>query len=168
MKSTLVIIRGNSGSGKSTVAKKLQQELGSGVLRVPQDEIRLDMFGLKDLPENHAIGLIGEIAKYGKGKSTVVIMEGILATARYLEMLQEVAAFFDWRVLSYYFDLSFEETLQRHRSREKSADFGEEALRRWWLPHDVTGFPNEKLINADQKEEEILQMILADLEAQDV
>lgn len=36
----LIVIRGNSGSGKSTVAKALRETYGSGVAWVSQDLIR--------------------------------------------------------------------------------------------------------------------------------
>ena len=39
----LVIIRGNSGSGKSSLARQLQRELGRNTLVIPQDTVRRDM-----------------------------------------------------------------------------------------------------------------------------
>ena len=39
----LVIIRGNSGSGKSSLARKLQTHYGQGTLLIAQDTVRRDM-----------------------------------------------------------------------------------------------------------------------------
>lgn len=36
----LIILRGNSGSGKTTVAKVLQRKIGYNTMRISQDEIR--------------------------------------------------------------------------------------------------------------------------------
>ena len=36
--SKLIILRGNSGSGKTTVAKALQEKLGYNTMRISQDE----------------------------------------------------------------------------------------------------------------------------------
>lgn len=40
---TLVIIRGNSGSGKTSLAKKLQEYYGRRTLVISQDIVRRDM-----------------------------------------------------------------------------------------------------------------------------
>lgn len=41
--SKLIILRGNSGSGKTTVAKALQEKLGYNTMRISQDEVRRNM-----------------------------------------------------------------------------------------------------------------------------
>ncbi|HEN2617547.1 TPA: AAA family ATPase, partial [Streptococcus agalactiae] len=45
MVATLIIIRGNSASGKSTIAKQLQAELGENTLLLSQDYLRREMLG---------------------------------------------------------------------------------------------------------------------------
>lgn len=47
MVATLIIIRGNSASGKSTIAKQLQAELGENTLLLSQDYLRREMLGTK-------------------------------------------------------------------------------------------------------------------------
>lgn len=78
MDSKLIIIRGNSGSGKTTIAKKLQHHLGHGTLLIAQDVVRRDMLKVHDREGNLSIELIRQIAEYGKGRCEVVIVEGIL------------------------------------------------------------------------------------------
>jgi len=47
--SKLVIIRGNSASGKTTTAKAIQNYYPRGtVMRISQDEIRLGIFNVTD------------------------------------------------------------------------------------------------------------------------
>ena len=46
--SKLIILRGNSGSGKTTVAKALQEKLGYNTMRISQDEVRRNMILLKE------------------------------------------------------------------------------------------------------------------------
>ena len=48
LKSTLIILRGNSASGKTTIAKQLQEHFGQGTLLVSQDVIRRDMLRVHD------------------------------------------------------------------------------------------------------------------------
>ena len=44
----LIILRGNSGSGKTTIAKELQKSLGRNTMFISQDVIRRDMLRVKD------------------------------------------------------------------------------------------------------------------------
>ena len=53
----LVIIRGNSGSGKSSLARKLQAHYGRGSLLIAQDTVRRDMLKEKVEPGNLSIDL---------------------------------------------------------------------------------------------------------------
>ena len=72
--------------------------------------------------------LLFEITKYGKGKCEFVILEGILNSHRYGEMLKELIRYFDENAFAYYFDLSLEETIRRHNTRDKRHEFGEDSL----------------------------------------
>ncbi len=76
--SKLVIIRGNSGSGKTTVAKVLQHELGHNVMVVSQDVVRREMLRVKDGAGTKALPLLSELLMYGKNNYETVILEGIL------------------------------------------------------------------------------------------
>ncbi|MCH5339689.1 MAG: zeta toxin family protein, partial [Acetatifactor sp.] len=46
--SKLIILRGNSGSGKTSVAKELQRQIGRNTLILPQDTVRREMLWAKD------------------------------------------------------------------------------------------------------------------------
>ncbi|MDT3958624.1 AAA family ATPase [Staphylococcus kloosii] len=46
----LIIIRGNSGSGKTTIAKALHNELGEDALLLSQDVVRREMLQVHDRP----------------------------------------------------------------------------------------------------------------------
>lgn len=76
--SKLVIIRGNSGSGKTTVAKALQHELGHNVMVISQDVVRREMLRVKDGADTKALPLLSELLMYGKNNCETVILEGIL------------------------------------------------------------------------------------------
>ncbi|GGA60076.1 kinase [Ornithinibacillus halotolerans] len=164
MESKLIIIRGNSGSGKTTTAKNLQHHLGCGTLLVSQDVVRRDMLKVKDREGNLSIDLIRQITEYGKGKCEFVIVEGIMYTKRYAEMLNQLIEFFDHRVYTYYFDLSFEETVKRHNTRSKKFEFGEDALRRWWNQSDYLGVDGETLFTDEMTEDEVMEVILSQIE----
>lgn len=63
MVATLIIIRGNSASGKSTIAKQLQAELGEDTLLLSQDYLRREMLGTKDGENTTTIPLFDQFTK---------------------------------------------------------------------------------------------------------
>ena len=44
----IIILRGNSGSGKTTVARALQKKFGYNTMVISQDEIRRNILWVKD------------------------------------------------------------------------------------------------------------------------
>ena len=162
METTLIILRGNSGSGKTTIAKHLQKQWGEGTLLVSQDVIRRDMLNVRDRKKNLSIELIRQITKYGKGQCEYVILEGILSKERYGDMLCHLIDYYQGKVLIYYFDLPFEETVKRHQTRSKKSAFGETELRKWWNPHDYLGDERERIITKEMSELEIVKTIVED------
>ena len=45
---SLIVLRGNSGSGKTTIAKELQHKFGGNTMYISQDMIRREMLWVKD------------------------------------------------------------------------------------------------------------------------
>lgn len=156
MSSKLIIIRGNSGSGKSTVSRMLQRKLGKNTMLIPQDVIRREILRVKETDGNPSAELIRQIAIYGKNIGFNVIIEGILVNKRHKGMLEDLINGFDESYV-YYFDIPFEETVRRHRS--KSVDFSESKMREWWCEKDYLGAKNEVLIGESMNEDEITNMI---------
>jgi shikimate kinase len=54
----LIILRGNSGSGKTTKGKHLQRKFGSGTMLISQDIVRREMLFVKDGPNPEASQLL--------------------------------------------------------------------------------------------------------------
>lgn len=69
----LIVLRGNSGSGKTTVARMLQRKIGYNTMLISQDEIRRNMLWVKDGIDTKALPLMIELLKYGKEHSDIVI-----------------------------------------------------------------------------------------------
>ena len=61
----LIIIRGNSGSGKSSVAKALQRKFGRNTLMIPQDVVRREMLWAHDGADTAALPLLISLLEYG-------------------------------------------------------------------------------------------------------
>ena len=159
----LIIIRGNSASGKSTVASKLRLKMGHETMLIPQDVIRRDIIRVHDTPGNPSIDLIYDIAMYGKKIGYDVIVEGILYKDKYEDMLKKLIEDFDGISFIYYFDISFEETLKRHSLKPVKDSYGEKEMRTWWVENDELGLPAEKAFTYSVTEDDIVELIYQDL-----
>ena len=155
----LIILRGNSGSGKSTIAKRPQKKLGHNTMIISQDEIRRNMLHVNDGGDTPAIPLMKELLQYGSNHSNIVILEGIMRSDWYSSLFEFANFLYGSEVYSYYFDIPFEETLKRHLTREKSREFGEESMRRWWVEKDFSGSLKETVITADKDIDTIVDKI---------
>ncbi len=106
------------------------------------------------------IGLIETTARYILDAGYHVILEGILYSRRYAEMLTRLADDHDGDTACYYFDIPFEETARRHATRPLSAEVTVEQMRHWFQQQDVLGLPGEVTIGPDLDAETIVQLII--------
>ena len=86
----LIILRGNSGCGKTSTARLLQRQLGYGTMLVSQDVVRREILRVKDSKNNPAIQLIYDLCMYGNKVGYTVILEGILSSKKYGAMLHRL------------------------------------------------------------------------------
>lgn len=159
--SKIILIRGNSGSGKTIVANEIHNILGEGSLLISQDYVRRTMLQVKDKPMNLAIGLIESMIEYGIDNCEYIVVEGILAENKYGDMLRNIVKKAD-SVCAYYYDLSFDETVRRHNTKI-GTDFNSEQMRGWFNPHDLLGIENEKSISDDVTKNDMIKLILTDI-----
>ncbi|MBD5455170.1 MAG: kinase [Lachnospiraceae bacterium] len=155
----LIILRGNSGSGKTTVAKELQKKFGRNTMIISQDVVRRDMLKVKDGPTTEALPLMRELLIYGKKHSEITILEGIMYADWYQPLFECAVCEFESEIYAYYFDLPFEETLQRHATKPNRADFGEQDMRRWWKEKDFIRIIPEKIVTKDFSISDTVNMI---------
>ena len=155
----LIILRGNSGSGKTTIAKELQNRFGRNTMLISQDMVRREILKVKDGENTQAIPLMKELLIYGNNHSDVVILEGIMYADWYKPLFELAVRLYGSNIYAYYFDLSFEETLKRHQTKPNCHEFGEEAMRRWWREKDFSDILNEVNITAEKSMESIVNNI---------
>lgn len=157
--SKLVIIRGNSGSGKTTVAKGLQKKLGHGKMLISQDVVRREMLYVKDGEKPKVEELLFQLAMYGKNNCDVVILEGILNSKWYNNLFERLLKEFENNIFAYYFDIPFEETLERHKQKPNAHEFGEAEMREWWHEKDLLQCIPETLLGQELEKDEIVNMM---------
>lgn len=135
--SKLIVVRGNSGSGKSAIASGLRETYGRGIAIVGQDNLRRVVLRDRDVPGAPNIGLIGMTARYAIEHGFHVVLEGILRSDRYTRMLMDLRADHAGQSFFYYLDVPFSETLERHATKPNAGDFGEAEMATWYTPHDL-------------------------------
>ena len=158
----LITLRGNSGSGKTTIARALQEKFGKNTMLLSQDVIRRDILKTNDGAGTRANDVLIMLLEYGHAHNELVILEGILNSRWYTPLFDAAKALYGENICAYYFDLPFEETLRRHQTKDKRTEFGEEEMRRWWNEKDYAPALNEQTLTPDMMQDEIIDRICAD------
>ncbi|HVX43462.1 MAG TPA: AAA family ATPase [Mycobacteriales bacterium] len=159
----LVILRGNSGSGKSTTAKELRIRLGRGVAWIEQDYLRRILLREHDVAGGVNIGLIDNAVRYVLDHGYDAIVEGIFPSAHYGEMLRALSEDHAGRTAHYYFDIPFDETIARHSTRALAQKVSAEQMRSWYVERDLLGIADECVIGATSSLDETVSRIMSEL-----
>ena len=160
----LVVLRGNSGSGKSAVARGVQGRFTSGgCALIEQDHFRRAVLREKDVVGALNIDLMEQAASTCLERGLVVIVEGILNAARYEAMLQRLSAKTPGASLFYAYDLTLAETLRRHVMRAKSVSFGSAEMKEWYHGWQPLAFVSEVLIDSSWTENAAIKRVVADI-----
>ena len=160
----LIVLRGNSGSGKSTTAKMLRDAAiarGSKtkIAIIEQDYLRRHILKEKEADGADNIELIYQTVYFALKRNYSVIIEGILYSKRYDDMLMRINIHCT-DFYYFYFDVSISETLRRHKLKPNANEFGEAEMRKWYKEKDLLYIPGEQLIPETMSQQEIVDLIL--------
>lgn len=159
----LVVLRGNSGSGKTTTAREIRRRLGRGVAWIGQDYLRRTMLREHDRADAPNIGLIDLSARYALDQGYHVILEGGFYSPHYGAMLRRLIADHAGLTGVYYFQLALDETLRRHATRPLANTVTPEQLRSWYHARDLLGVPDEQVIDAYSSLDQTVERIIREL-----
>ena len=159
----IIILRGNSGSVKTTIAKELQKNLERKTMLISQDTVRREMLNVKGDKQKIVKELLLNLILFGKNNCDIVILEGILNSKKYIKLFKRIKEEFKDNIFAYYFDIPFEETLNRHSKRACAKEFGKEKMKEWWLEKDFMKIIPEKLLGKELTIEEIVSSIINDI-----
>jgi hypothetical protein len=156
--SRLIVLRGNSGSSKTTAARALRERFGRRLAWVEQDYLRRVVLKELDAPGGVNIGLIEQTVLYALAHGYIVVLEGILNTGRYGEMLERLAS--TSQAHFFYFQLSFGETVRRHATRPQASEFTPDTMREWYRPADLLPFVPERVFDETLSLEDVVKVIV--------
>jgi hypothetical protein len=132
------------------------------VALVQQDVIRRELLRERDQPGGLNIELIALNVRFCLAHDYDVVLEGILHSSRYGEMIRSLLNGHQGPSFVYYYDIPFEETVRRHASKANRDEFGEREMAEWFVDRDLLGVPGEQIIGPGQAQEETVARILAD------
>lgn len=155
----LIILRGPSGSGKTTTARKLFKAAKKPTVLIGQDYYRM-IFS----PPGHAINnktiqaMIKHNILIALEDGYDVIVEGIFNAKTFKTTFAEIISENKTQNYFFYFDMSFEETLNRHKNKNTNK-WGEKEMREWYKAKDSLGYDFEYTISESMSQEQIVKFI---------
>ncbi|WP_155373892.1 kinase [Catellatospora vulcania] len=157
----LVVIRGNSGSGKSSIARAVRLAYGRGCALVEQDHLRRIILRELDGPGGLAPDFIDNTVRYLLDNGYHVVLEGILHERKYGDMARGLLASHRGTSSAFYLDIPFDETVRRHGTRPQVTDFTPEQMRGWYRERDVLGVDGEHVIGPESTFDDSVALIAA-------
>jgi 8-oxo-dGTP pyrophosphatase MutT (NUDIX family) len=158
----LIVIRGNSASGKSAVAAGIREKYGRGLAIVGQDNLRRVVLREHDKPGAANIDLIDLTARFALSRGYHTIVEGIFNAEHYGQMLTDLISDHADSAFAYFLDVPFDETLRRHATKTGELKYGEAEMRRWYRGLDLLPGGIEQVIPADSALESTVTRLMAD------
>ena len=148
------------------MAKMLQEKFGPNTMLISHDMIRMQILHVwsaegvrKSLP------LMIALLRYGRRNSEITILEGILPYEDYKPLFEAALEEYGENIFSYYYDISFEETLRRHQTKPNRDEFGEADMRRWWREKDFLEVIPQTVLDEDVRLEEAVELIYGQVTA---
>jgi predicted kinase len=158
----LIVVRGNSGSGKSSVVEGIRAAYGRGVAWIEQDYVRRIIFEELDQPDGANIDLIRQMATHALDRGYHAVVEGILPKVRYGGMLAKLAHEYAGPSYFYYLDIPLEETVRRHATRPKADAFTAQEMATWYHGTDLLDEPRETVIDETSSLDQTIRRILGE------
>jgi len=159
-KSRLVILRGPSGAGKSTVAKELLKQTQKRTTLIGQDYYRFifkPSGGAVNSKTIHKMIKANVLTALEDGYD--VILEGIFNMKPYKETFAQIFVAHPSDNYIFTFDISFEETLRRHRTKSNKDEWSETDMRDWYHPKDFMGYDFEHIVTEASSVSETVRRI---------
>ena len=107
-------------------------------------------------------GNSASVTRYALSHGFNVIVEGILRTDHYAEMLMALIDYHEGRTCCYYLDVPFDESLRRHAGKPQASKYGAIEMKAWYRELDLLPGGTEQVIPAAVPQDEIVRGVMAD------
>lgn len=161
--SRLIIIRGNSGSGKSGLAKAIRAARPRGIAIVGHDVLRREILHVRDHPEALGVPYMELSARFALEHGLHVVIEGILHSEIYGQMLVRLRSDHRGVTRSYCYVLALDETLRRHRTKPLAEEVSVDTVASWYRNTDRVRGLDEVVFDEAVSAREALERVLADV-----
>ncbi len=165
MAQKLIILRGPSASGKSSVASEIRKRCaGTDIALVDQDYFKLVVCdgSSRERRREAVSAMLLQNTLIALRCGYHVIMEGLINADHYKPMFDEIFRQHPQENFVYFFDISFDETLKRHAGRSKSDEFGAKEMKEWYVGVKPLGIEGEAIIGESATLEQTVERILVD------
>ncbi len=143
----LIILRGPSASGKTTVARALFEKCERKTALIELDYYRFMLKPAGHLNNSQAIHeLVQQDVLTCLRNGYDVILEGVLIKDDYKTVFAEFVKLHPSENYSFYFDVSLAETLRRHDTKPVATDIPYEQLKKWYIHRDELDYDFEHLL----------------------
>ncbi len=162
MNTKLIVFRGPSASGKSTVAKDLAKRSDRKVALLEEDHFRRVILQAKEPAETRRAickQMLADNARTALASGFDVILEGILSKQHYVDMLDDLFAGHAGESYLFHFDVSLEETLRRHKLKPIADEVSEAQLREWYTAGNPMHFDFQEMIPESYSKEQAVAHI---------
>ena len=164
--SALIVIRGNSRAGKSTLATCLAERIGrERTMVVGQDVVRRIILSPHGTVDVHARAVLRALVTAGLGEGLDVIAEGIWFSGHYGPVLRELVAQHAGPSLFVRLEVPFDESVRRLADSPEAGEFTADDMRAWWRDQDPIAGVHEYVLSATEPPRELARFILQTLYA---
>ncbi|MFE7406043.1 kinase [Isoptericola sp. NPDC057559] len=127
------------------------------------DVLRREILHVRDRPGALSVPYIDLSARFALDHGLDVVIEGILHSESYGEMLARLRSEHRGVTRCYYYGLELEETLRRHRTKALTAEVSEADVASWYRDDDRVAALDEVVLDATVSAQEALERVLADV-----
>lgn len=157
------MIRGNSGSGKSSLAKAIRAARPRGVAIIGHDVLRREILHVRDHPEALSVPYMDLSARFALDHGLHVVIEGILHSEIYGATLARLRSDHLGITRAYRYELELDETLRRHRTKALAEEVSVDTVASWYRSSDPVRELDERVFDASVSARGALERVLADV-----
>lgn len=162
MNTKLIILRGPSASGKSTVAREIVERSDRKIAWLEEDHFRRVILQTKEPPELRreiCKQMLSDNARTLLSFGFDVVVEGILSKKHYIETIEGWCTEHAGESYIFHFDVSLEETFKRHQTKPIADNVTDDQLREWYAAGAPLGLDAEELIPESFSKEQAISHI---------